>query len=57
MVVVAGFQKIRPGAAVQPIPWKGATGGAAPNGAAPAGAAPAGGQPAQSQQQAAPAQG
>lgn len=34
VVVVEGFQKIRPGAAVQPIPWKaaqqGAAGGAAP---------------------------
>jgi membrane fusion protein (multidrug efflux system) len=28
MVVVEGFQKIRPGAAVQPIPWKGAQAGA-----------------------------
>jgi membrane fusion protein (multidrug efflux system) len=40
MVVVEGFQKIRPGAAVQPIPWKGAKAGA-DKGAGPGKAAPA----------------
>lgn len=33
MVVVEGFQKIRPGAAVQPIPWKGPQAGGGQSGA------------------------
>lgn len=41
MVVVEGFQKIRPGAPVQPIPWKQGAQGAAGQGAA---AAPQGGE-------------
>lgn len=36
MVVVEGFQKIRPGAAVQPIPWKDAQQGKGEQGGAPA---------------------
>jgi membrane fusion protein, multidrug efflux system len=42
-VVVDGFQKIRPKAPVQPVPWTPAASGAAsgPAGAAPAGSAPA----------------
>lgn len=42
MVVVEGFQKIRPGAPVQPIPWQqGAPAGAGSPGGAQGGAAPA----------------
>ncbi len=51
-VVVEGFQKIRPGAPVQPMPWKGDKGaGAAPQGQA----APDQGRPAQPAQEPAPA--
>lgn len=41
VVIVEGFQKLRPGAVVKPIPWK----PAAEPGAAPAAAAPAGQKP------------
>jgi membrane fusion protein, multidrug efflux system len=41
-VVVDGFQKIRPGAPVKPVPWQAAPAGAA-SAPAPAGSAPAGG--------------
>ena len=44
MVIVEGFQKIRPGAPVQPVPWKADGGAAAGQGGA---AAPAAGQPGQ----------
>ncbi|NYT23383.1 efflux RND transporter periplasmic adaptor subunit [Alcaligenaceae bacterium] len=67
MVVVEGFQKIRPGAPVQPMPWKPGAGpagaggqGAAGNGQAPSPAAQEGAAPAQGAGQdnaAAPAQG
>jgi membrane fusion protein (multidrug efflux system) len=42
VVIVDGFQKLRPGAVVKPIPWKPTGTGAA---AAPAAAAPAGQKP------------
>src|SRR5690606_38117465 len=48
-LVVDGFQTIRPGAPVQPMPWKGAAGGQGGQATPPAadGAAPDAGQPAQ----------
>lgn len=53
VVVVAGFQKLRPGAPVQAMPWNPATDGAA----APGAAADKGAAPAQPEKAAEPAQG